>query len=78
MGAVDAVGAGEAANELLLVVPVGEVDGLDAADAADDLDAVDVWRGGELWALADVNGPCAIIARAINGIVNFMRTLSLF
>ena len=70
--------AGDPANELLLVVPVGDVDGLDAADPVDDLDAVDVWRGGELWALADVNGPSATIARAMNGMVNFMRTLSLF
>ena len=59
--------AGDPANELLLVVPVGDVDGLDAADPVDDLDAVDVWRGGELWALADVNGPSATIARAMNG-----------
>jgi hypothetical protein len=32
----------------------------------------------ELWALAKVNGPSASIAKATNGTVDFMRTLSLF
>ena len=76
MGVADAAGAGDAANELLPIAAVGDADGLDAAGG--NLDAAGVWRAGELCALADVNGPSASIAQAINGMVNFITTLSWF
>ena len=75
---VDAVGAGDPANELVPVVAEGDVADLDGADGVDDFDAAGVWRAGELWALADVNGPSARIARAMNETINFMTTPSLF
>jgi predicted chitinase len=74
MGAADAAGAGDAGNELLPVAAVGDVDGLEAPGA--NLDAAGVWRAGELCALADVNGASASITQAINGMVNFITTLS--
>ena len=73
-----ALGAGDPANELPPVVAVGDVADLDAADGVDGFDAAGAWRAGELWALADVNGPNARIAKAVNETINFMTTPSLF
>ncbi len=56
----------------------GDVDDLDVAGDVAGLDAAGVVRAGELCALANGNGLSASIAMAINGTVDFMKTLSLF
>lgn len=76
LGVADAAAAGDAADELLDVSAVADVDGLEAAGG--NLDAEGVWRAGELCAPAGVNGASASIAQAMNGTVNFITTLSLF
>jgi hypothetical protein len=76
MGAADTAGDVDAGDELLEVAVVGDVDNVDDLDIVDG--AVALLRAGELCALAEVNGPSASIAMAINGTVNFMKTLSLF
>jgi hypothetical protein len=87
MGGADASGDADAGGELVAVDDVDDVDCLDEAGDVDDLDAAGevarldaagVVRAGELCALANGNGASASIAMARNGMVNFIRTLSLF
>ena len=79
MGAADASGDAVAGDELVEVVVPGDVDEVEDLDAPGDVARLaGVMRAGELCALANGKGPSAKIAMARNGMVDFMRTLSLF
>lgn len=78
MGVADASGEAGAGDELVEVAAVGAVDEVDDFDVGDEARLAGVVRAGELCPLANGNGPSASIAIARNGMVDFMRTLSLF